>query len=75
MNSNELFPIYGVTLGQTTIADIESKADDIHKTGQGGSVLINDVFFTEVVEEKCIRYAGICNYCCPIKVQAKIDCI
>lgn len=58
---NELFPIYGVTLGGTKVSDIESNADDVHNSNEGRGAVINEVFFTEVANEGCIRYAGICN--------------
>ena len=56
---SDLFPIYGVTLGKTTMSEIESNVGEVEKTNQATSAAIQDVFFVEVNEEECIRYAGI----------------
>lgn len=61
INMSDLFPIYGVTLGKTTMSEIESNVGEVEKTSQATSAAIQDVFFVEVKEEECIRYAGI-NY-------------
>jgi len=59
MNTDDLFPIYGVILGQTTIDDIEDNAEDIDIKSEFKSASINDVCFIEIVEEGTIGYAII----------------
>lgn len=53
----DLFPLYGVTIGETSFFDIKDNFEVIDEKSTFKSVYVNEVCFLEVEEDGCIGYA------------------